>query len=120
MCLGSLRTNRPGPRAASRGQQARPSYYFRDSSRGAKILRGRSHALEESRKTKGKNQKAGDFYHFPFDLSLRARVGCGHQPALKDGGVDQFEDAAVGLCGWLSGGDRYGVLFGISPKFRLW
>lgn len=33
---------------------------------------------------------------------------------------ETLELSVVGLYGWLGGGDRYGVLFGISPKFRLW
>jgi hypothetical protein len=33
---------------------------------------------------------------------------------------ENLELSIVGLYGWLSGGDRYGVLFGFSPKFRLW
>ncbi|HXQ22719.1 MAG TPA: hypothetical protein VN812_13665 [Candidatus Acidoferrales bacterium] len=34
--------------------------------------------------------------------------------------TENLELSIVGLYGWLSGGDRYGVLFGFSPKFRLW
>lgn len=33
---------------------------------------------------------------------------------------DRLELSIVGLYGWLRGGDQYGVLFGFSPKFRLW
>lgn len=33
---------------------------------------------------------------------------------------EDLELSVVGLYGWLSGGDRYGVLFGFSPKFRFW
>ena len=33
---------------------------------------------------------------------------------------DNLELSIVGLRGWLSGGDRWGMLLGISPKFRLW
>ena len=34
--------------------------------------------------------------------------------------TDALQLSVVGVYGWLSGGDQYGVLFGISPKFRLW
>ena len=33
---------------------------------------------------------------------------------------DNLDLSIVGLRGWLSGGDQYGALLGISPKFRLW
>lgn len=33
---------------------------------------------------------------------------------------EDLELSVVGLSGWLPGGDRYGVLFGFSPKFHLW
>jgi hypothetical protein len=33
---------------------------------------------------------------------------------------DSLQLSVVGLYGWLPGGDQYGLLFGVSPKFRLW
>ena len=33
---------------------------------------------------------------------------------------DDLEFSVTALYGWLAGGDQYGVLFGFSPKFRLW
>jgi len=33
---------------------------------------------------------------------------------------ENLEMSVVGLYGWLAGGDQFGVLFGISPKFKLW
>jgi len=33
---------------------------------------------------------------------------------------DNLDLSIVGLRGWLRGGDQWGILFGISPKFKLW
>ena len=33
---------------------------------------------------------------------------------------DMLDLSVSALYGWLDGGDRYGVLLGVSPKFRLW
>jgi hypothetical protein len=33
---------------------------------------------------------------------------------------DAIELSVVGLHGWLPGGDQWGLLLGVSPKFRLW
>jgi hypothetical protein len=43
---------------------------------------------------------------------------------LVTGGVswsfgDMLELSLLGLCGFLPGGDRFGVLLGVAPKFRL-
>ena len=34
--------------------------------------------------------------------------------------TDSLQLSLVGVYGWLAGGDQYGVLLGVSPKFRLW
>ena len=35
-------------------------------------------------------------------------------------GNSTLEVSVVGLGGFLNGGDRWGVLLGVSPTFRLW
>jgi hypothetical protein len=53
-------------------------------------------------------------YVSPDPNQLTTTVGIAWRPS------EDLELSVVGLYGWLSGGDRHGVLFGISPKFRLW
>ena len=53
-------------------------------------------------------------YTSPDPDQLTTTAGVAWRPS------DAIELSVVGLYGWLSGGDRYGVLFGFSPKFRLW
>jgi hypothetical protein len=36
------------------------------------------------------------------------------------GAVCALDISLTGVYGWLQGGDQYGVLLGLSPKFKLW
>src|SRR5262249_30660389 len=64
-------------------------------------------------------------------LSLKAHIGAvvyvspdPDQLTLASGiawqVTDNLEVSLIGLYGALHGGDQWGVLFGVSPKFRLW
>jgi hypothetical protein len=57
----------------------------------------------------------GGVHFFSHDANqLHATAGVAWSP------TDSLELSVVGLVGLLSGGDRLGLLFGISPKFALW
>jgi len=57
---------------------------------------------------------SGVTYTSPDPDQFTTTVGITWSPS------DNLDLSVVGLRGWLSGGDQYGVLFGVSPKFRLW
>lgn len=53
-------------------------------------------------------------YVSPDPNQLTTTAGIAYRPS------ESLEFSVVALYGWLSGGDQYGILFGISPKFQLW
>jgi hypothetical protein len=57
---------------------------------------------------------AGVGYLSPDKNQLSTTLGITWSP------TSMLDLSVVVLRGWLSGGDQWGVLFGVSPKFRLW
>jgi hypothetical protein len=53
-------------------------------------------------------------YFSPDTDQLTTTIGITFSP------TETLDLSLVGLRGWLAGGDRWGVLFGISPKVQLW
>jgi len=53
-------------------------------------------------------------YYSPDTDQLTTTIGITFSP------TETLDFSLIGLRGWLSGGDRWGVLFGISPKVTLW
>jgi hypothetical protein len=49
--------------------------------------------------------------------STRLETSATSQPWRSSQALDV---SLTGVYGWLQGGDQYGVLIGLSPKFRLW
>jgi len=57
---------------------------------------------------------AGAAYWSPDEPQITTTLGIQWSP------LGNLELSVTGLRGWLAGGDQWGILLGVAPKFRLW